>query len=624
VSIEPATAQPAPGSDQAMPEYGVVQRADGVYLDPSLQRPALIAAVDSIFAKNNYFTGLDYPAFIYALYGCGPKSVPGPDGWQRFASGLVQFNPARRALYRAARINHGEAEYYFEPVYLADPADPDSMLPATLDIDEFVADMWTKGIRFGIDVEAVKNAISSSQSARLVVARRLDPVQGQDARVIEVSDDLHRSDAPRQLANGMVDLHSFQNRFPQIHQGVRLLKKVPRLAGTAGFELSGAALEPAMPEDLDMQSWCGPGTAIDRTPEGEFVIAQQAGFLAVDSKSNQISVCHKIVSHEGVSARTTGNLHLSGDYEEFGEVQEKREIEGESITVHADVFGTVISRGGTITLNRNLSGGTAINKNGDIIVRGMVAGGVVQASNGKVVLQRAENSVISGTNVHIEHAINCDILGQDVTVGKAEGCAIGGRHIRIDIALPRRQAETAVCVQVADARRVAKVVSATHERLGQLATVAQRYKEAIDRMGSQPDVRKYMRLAAGVRKNEITLTPEQVPMYQRMAQAVGPTLKEIGKLSEALKAVEADVKFGRELIEKLERQRDEAGASEVNIGLIDGDMSVRVIHFHPDGSSTYDLPVRDIKARLRDTENTELLFNGGSGSFSWHSERAHA
>jgi hypothetical protein len=395
---------------------------------------------------------------------------------------------------------------------------------------------------------------------------------------------------------------------------------VPRVAGSVGFELNGALIEPSVPNDLDLQSWCGPGTAIDRTPEGEYLVAQQAGFLSVDSKTNQISVGSKIISHEGVSAKTTGNLQLSGDYEEFGEVQEKREIEGDSITVHADVFGKIVSRGGTITLNRNLSGGTAINKAGDIIVRGMVANSVIQTSSGAVVLQRAENSVISGTSVRVEHAINCEILGHEVVVAKAEGCAIGGRRIVIDMAAPRRQADLLVCLQVADARRVNVVVSATRERLVQLAAAAQRQKAEIDRMAGQPDVRKYMRLAAGVRKNEITLTPEQVPMFQRMAQAVGPTLREIGKLSEAMKKVEADLQFGQELIEKLERQRDEAGASEVTVRQVVGDVQVRAAHFHPDGTSTYDLPVRDIKARLRDTENTEVLFNGSSGSFSWHSE----
>jgi hypothetical protein len=150
--------------------------------------------------------------------------------------------------------------------------------------------------------------------------------------------------------------------------------------------------------------------------------------------------------------------------------------------------------------------------------------------------------------------------------------------------------------------------------------VVQRHKAEIDHMAAQPDVRKYMRLAAGVRKNEITLTPEQVPMFQRMAQAVGPTLKQIGKLSEAMKAVEAEIQFGQELIEKLERQRDEAGTSEVTVRQVEGEVQVRCLHFHPDGSSTYDLPVRDIKARLRDTENTEVLFDRAGGSFSWTSE----
>ena len=36
-------------------------------------------------------------------------------------------------------------------------------------------------------------------------------------------------------------------------------------------------------------------------------------------------------------------------------------LEGEGITVHADVFGHVVSRGGAIVLNRNLVGGSARN-----------------------------------------------------------------------------------------------------------------------------------------------------------------------------------------------------------------------------------------------------------------------
>ncbi len=603
-----------------MPDYGVVRRHDGVYLDPSLQRAALIRAVDGILSDNNYFIGLAYPVLMRALYGVGPKAVPGEDGWLRFASGIAPFDPARRELYHAVKIDKGTAEYYFEPVYLADPDDPDSSgAPALLNFDEFVADMWSKGIRFGIDVALVRAAIKSGGSERQVVARRLEPVQGSDARIIEVTDDIHRSDAPRQLANGMLDLNAFQNRFPQIRKDVRLLQKIPRVAGTVGFELSGIQIEPEVPKDVDLQAYCGLGTAIERTPDGEFLVAKQAGFLMVDGKSSQISVGSKIVSHEGVSVKTTGNLELTGDYEEFGEVQEKRVIEGDSITVHADVYGKIISRGGTIALNHNLIGGAAINKLGDIRVRGMVSNATVQASDGEVVLERCENSVISGTRIRIDHAINCEILGQDVNVAKAEGCAIGGRNIAIEAAAPRRQSEMAVVVQVPDPKNVDAVIAATNERVAQLAAAVQKQKAVLETMTSQPEVRKYLRLAASVRKNEITLTPEQMPMFQRMAQAVAPALKEIGKVSAGIKAGEAECQIGQEIAAKLRRERDEAGASQLSIAQVAGETRVRMVHFDPDGSTTYDLPVRDIKARLRGISTAKILFAGSSGSFDWHS-----
>jgi hypothetical protein len=619
-----SSASPPPGqADGAHP--GIVPRADGVYLDATLSVAALAAAVDHIFGADNYFAGLDYPLLLRALYGCGaplPRQ-PGPEAWLRFAQGIVPFDPARRELYRSVKISDGQAEYYFEPLFMPDPNDPDGAgLPACLEVDEFVADMWRKGIRFGIEVDAVRRAIETSQAGRFTVARRLEPAPGQDARVIEVSDDIHRSDAPRELANGKLDLHSFQNRFPQIKQGELLLKKLPRVAGTHGFELSGARIEPAMPDDLDLQAYCGPGTTIKRTGDGEFLVALQAGFLTVDSRTSRISVDDKIVSRDGVSARTTGNLSLEGDYEEFGEVQEKRQIEGESITVHADVYGTLVSRGGTIVMNSNLIGGTAINHSGDIHVRGMASRAIIQTKSGEVVLQRAENSVVSGTRVVIEEAVNCEIIGETVVVGQAEGCAIAGRNVTVECSAPRRQSEMVVFVQVPDCGRIDQALGTVTARLEQLGELVARHKGEVERIAAQPDVTKYMRLATAVRKNEITLTPEQAPVFQRMAQAVGPALKEIGKYSAAMRAAEADRQQGLALAAQLERQRDSAGLSRVAVQSVQGETQVRLLKYLPDDRSTFDLPPREIKARLRGTQGAEPLFAGSVGGFDWSSAAA--
>ncbi len=604
----------------------IVKRHDGVYADPTVLGTVFVAAVDTVFSGDKYFTGLNYPVLIKALYDCGPDLPRSQTGelLVRFADDIVQFDARRRGLYKAVKIQDGAADYYFEPVYQADPDDPAGPgTPERLDVDEFVADMWSKGIRFGIDIEAVRAAIDGGKSERTIIARRLDPAPGRDARIIEVSDDLHRSDAPRQLANGKLDLMAFQNRFPQIKKGVRLLQKVPRAAGAMGFELSGIAIEPAIPEDVDLRPMAGLGTVIEISAEGEFLVSQQPGFLNVDSQTSQLSIGDKIVSRDGVSARTTGNLQLTGDYEEFGEVQEKRVIEGESITIHADCFGNIVSRGGTVLLNANLVGGNAHNARGDIRVKGVASGSVIQSRQGEVVLNRAESCVISGTRVVIEHAANCEIMADEVVIKQAEGCAIAARKVQVEVAGPRKQIEMVIHALQPDSARIDEVITAMSERVGQFAQLVVQRKAEMEALTSQPDVRKYVMLASKIRKKELTLTTEQVPQFQKMATAVGPALKAIAKVSLDVKAAETEQQAGEALIAQLVQQRsDSAGVTLVNVAMLTGDTAVRLMTFQPDGSSTYDLPAKDIKARLRgDASAGPLIKAAASGQLAWNSDQ---
>lgn len=607
-------------------DHCIVKRREGVFADPTVLGPVFHSAVDSLFSNGKFLSGLDYAVLIKILYNVGPDLPRSATGEMlvRIADDIVDFDPGRRTLYKAVKINGGKAEYYFEQVYLPDPDNPDSAgVAAFLDVDEFIADMWSKGIRFGIDAALVRSAITAGKNERVNVASRLEAVPGRDAEIIEVSEEIHRSDAPRQLANGKLDLMAFQNRFPQIQQGKRLLKKVPRAAGFRGYELSGIPIEPAEPSDVDMAPMAGPGTLIDITAEGEFLVSQQAGFLNVDSKSHQMSVGDKIVSRDGVSAKTTGNLQLTGDYEEFGEVQEKRVIEGEGITIHADVFGNIVSRGGTILLNHNLVGGTAHNARGDIRIKGVASGAVVQTSAGEVVMTRAESCVISGTRVTIEHAVNCEIIGEEITIKQAEGCAVAGRHIKIDSAGPRKQAEMVVFALQPDSSKVDEVIAMMMGRVEQFGQLAEQHKAEMEALTSEPDVRKYVMLASKIRKKELTLTAEQLPQFQKMATVVGPALKAIAKVSLDVKAAETEQQAGLALVAQLREQRSASeGVSRVDLAMVTGDTTVRSMKFNPDGSSTFDLPPKDIKARLRGAADGEVLYSGSAGSFSWNSEAA--
>lgn len=634
MSIESTLARPAASTpaerclQAAGLEHCIVRRGDGIYADPSVPRATFQAAVDSIFSSSNYFSGIDYAVLLKALYDCGPDLPQAKRGdMMRIASDIVAFAPLRRDLYKAVKIGDGKAEYYFEPVYMADPDDPGGPGVATaLDADEFVADMWTKGIRFGIDMDAVRRAIAAGKTERVVVARQLDAAPGVDAHIIEVNDGLHRSDAPRQLANGKLDLMTFENRFPQIRQGARLLKKVARSAGSNGFELSGRLIEPPVPKDVDLGAIAGPGTTVEITAEGEFLVALQAGFLHVDRATSKLSVGDKIVSRDGVSVRTTGNLQLTGDYEEFGEVQEKRVIEGEGITVHADVFGNIVSRGGTILLNRNLVGGSAHNAHGDITVKGVSSSAVIRAADGQVVLGHAQSCVISGSRIVVEHATNCEIIGDDVTIGQAEGCAVAGRRVEIGSAGPRKQSEMLVFVLQPDCTQMDDAIARIGERIGKFAALAAARKAEMEALTSQPEVRQYMMLANRVRKKEISLTADQAAQFQKMAMKMGPALKTIGRLSDEIKVAESEQQTGATLLEQMQREREASvGVNSVKVGMLNGDTLIRTINYHPDGGKTYDLAPKEIRAMLRGpgVPKGASIFAGSVGSVEWNSS-AHA
>ncbi len=627
VSIDPSVSNPgqAPqGAAVAGIDHCIVKRPDGVYADPGVLSTTLAAAISGVFSNNSYFSGIDYPVLIKALYNYGPnlaRSLSG-DVLIRFADDILPFDPMRRQLYKAVKLGDGTAEYYFEPVVMTDPADPDGPgVPARLTLDEFVADMWGKGIRFGIDVAALRAALESSKAERVIVARRLAALPGIDAHIIEVSSDLHRSDAPRQLANGKLDLMAFQNRFPQIKKGVKLLKKVPRKDGEVGFELSGIVIQPPIPKDVDLTSMAGPGTVIESGADGEFLVSLQAGFLNADSKSSKLSVDDKIISRDGVSSRTTGNLQLTGDYEEFGEVQEKRVIEGESVTIHADVFGNIVSRGGTILLNNNLVGGSAHNARGDIRVKGVASGSVLQTQLGEVVLNRAESCIISGTRVTIEHAANCEIMADEVVIRQAEGCAVAARKVTIESAGPRKQSEMQIFAMEPDSSRIDEAIEAMTLKADGFAALVVQRKADMDAMTGEPEVRKYVMLASKIRKNELTLTAEQLPQFQKMAAAVGPALKAIAKVSLEVKAAETEQQAALALVGQLVQQRSDcAGASEVNVQELSGDTQLRSMKFNPDGSVLYDLPSKEIKARLRaNSDRGDIILSESAGAIAWRS-----
>jgi len=601
---------------------GLVKREDGIYIDLGMAKPALIAAVGHVFQSGWYFVELNYPALIKALYGVGPDV--GAVEALRIAADMRMFDAGRIGLYKNPKVGHGYAEYYFEPLYLEEVTLPDgTVIPerqTRLDIDEFVADMWNKGIHFGIDVAAVAAAIAASKPDRITFATDLEPEPGQDATVVEVSSELHRSDAPKARADGRIDLQSFENRFPQIKRNMRLLKKQPAVPGLPGFDLSGRMTAPEPPKDLTLRFYAGDGTEAQELDDGEYLVSTREGFLSVDSKSSRISITDKIVSTEGVSGRTTGNLELAGAYEEYGDVQEQRDVTGSDITVHGNVYGNIVSRGGTVVLDKNLVSGSIDNADGPISIAGVASNAVIHTGNGKITIARAENCVISGSSVKVIEASNCEIIADEIFIEVAEGCAVAGRNVEIESAGPRRRTEMVIYVLVKDVTQFDQEIAELDLRVAAFAQANQANTDEMERIAALPDVRRYLALAAKLRTQELTLTAEQGQHLRKISGAVATELQAINKLKLDLQAGQTQHKLlSDRLARVIEQKVEAAGIARCGLHMVSGETLVRTMLFTADTKALTQLPPKDIKQRLRGTPSGgELLFSESTGSLDWH------
>lgn len=606
------------------------------------------AWADRMFIRGAFFRDLDYGAFLRLAYDFEPGVVvdeirrceaAGAPARLRFAGGIAHFLPARVGLYRGVKVSGGRAEYLFEPVSLeytmeqqVAPAEGASATTvrteavvvtqkAHLDADEFVAQMWLKGVRYGIDMAAVRKAIADEFVGRLTIAAAVAPAPGTDAGVEEISDVLHRDDAPGMLPDGRINLARFRNRFPQIRAGARLLRKTPLVLGALGRELDGRAVAPPVPKDFEFATLAGAGTRIERDGDGECLIAAIDGFLDIDQASGKIAVNEKVVNRAGVSLRTTGDISLMGDeYEEHGEIQERRVVEGLHVTTFADVFGKIVSAGGRVSLKKNLSGGSIVDPGGQVSVEGRVSGAAVLAPGGEVTLAHAENSLIVGRRVVISgHAVQCEIFADEVDIAFSAGSTVVGVAVSIATVQARGGEGGRVIIRLPDESQQDALLAAARAQLEALASAEADAKRAIEILRTQPGVASYMTVAAKARRGEITLSAEQKAAFQKLREKVAPILQQLAKINEA-GAARAQRRVDLDAaVAAVEAERGAARAAVCcRIGAIEGDVVVRARAPEHEEKSPDGTAAGEVRAYVRRIAGGgRRLFAGSSGAFEW-------
>ncbi|HRE18678.1 MAG TPA: FapA family protein [Rhodocyclaceae bacterium] len=607
------------GAVQGLPACFVAQ-ADGVYIDPAQLPPGdvLLRELDQMFASGMV---LDYACLQTLLFDTDRIKGRPP---QKLAERVERFAEERKAWYRPVRVVDGNAEYVFEPLTVEREVDGQRVSERVeLDVDEFVASLWQKNVRFGIDIEKVRAAMHSLAGEQVLVACERPPQAGQDGGVEEQTADLHRSNAPRVLADGRADLSQFANRFPQVKEGTPLLKKKAARSGVPGRAIDGRLLLPETPKDFNLAALAGEGTRVELRDGEEFLVAAKDGFLNVDTATNLLSISEKIINRDGVSARTTGNLRLQGDeYEEYGEVQEGRVVEGKFLTFHADVCGRVMSTGGAINIEQNLIGGTALNRDGTITVKGRASGAHLQIGRGVIRVHRAENSVIVGDRIEIEEAVGCTLLGTEIVVQRAEGCAIAGKDVEIALASARGSEETIVSLLrpdliVFDTQRVEE-----ESYLTECQTLHEKLKKGLEAITSHPDFQLFISTAAKLQRKELVLAEKQEEQWHQFKGRMASTVKRASEARADIKAIAAEIAGSQANLARLREERDAASAGgRCRVASVTGDIRVRLYVVPLDAPLLTRLPPKELHAALRGPVlGEETLFAGDSGAFAWSSD----
>ncbi|HLA36445.1 MAG TPA: flagellar assembly protein A [Rhodocyclaceae bacterium] len=639
------------GEGQMLLPNFITQRSDGVYLSPALLTGPLqlLQFIDRAVATGVYFGNLDYVALSRILFPFEPAGAPVTPMSKnpvRVASDIRYFKPERRLLYKNFKITSqgSSVEYLFEPVQIerlvkspiygkddlgesviTGYEETSTMEPTMLTLDEFVFSMWERRVRCGIDFKAIAAAIANTRSdniQRIDVARRISAVKGIDATVIEVTDTLHRDDSPTILPNGKVDLRQFKNRFPQVSNGARLLKKVPRVFGKLGYEIDGRPIEPGTPRDFDLEDMSGPGTRVERGDDGEYIVATADGFLNIDTDSQIISITEKVVNRAGVSIRTTGDVALTGDnYEEMGEVQERRQVSGKNMVFHADVFGNIVSSGGRVHLLATLAGGSIKNVDGGSVqIDKRATQSMLDARGCEVKIKLAEGVSIMAAKVKIDRAVACDIVADEIEIEEAIGCALIGRKVELARAGARKHIETLVSVCVPNLSRLDASIAQSAQEVDKITQQIAARKAQMDSRMAIPEVKNYIVTDQKIRAGTLKLTFKQEEQWQQMSLKVAKPMQELRVLRSAINGLNTQLVSERENMAALLGRRTEAAAGiSCKVGsVLGGDVTVRTMLVNPGDPLLPGLTTADLKLKMRDPKDMgERLFSNDKGGFAW-------
>lgn len=239
--------------------------------------------------KRFFLKWLNYENFIKIIYQTDANIFEKEKIF--IAESLEKFPDERLRLYHKPMImppesqkdnkNTEEAYYHF-----SHPIKPGEVL----NIDEFIAAMWIKWIKFWLKITEIKIYIESRVIWQQLIAKMKGAWEWKNACLESVSPKTQKSLKPKQNMSPWWSLFTFDNPIPQIKKGEVLYKKSPKIEWDVWFYVCWEIISPWESIDFDIKNSLGAWIGIIEKSWTQFLIALKDGYLFNDKKDWKIYI----------------------------------------------------------------------------------------------------------------------------------------------------------------------------------------------------------------------------------------------------------------------------------------------------------------------------------------------
>jgi uncharacterized protein (DUF342 family) len=234
-----------------------------------------------------------------------------------------------------------------------------------LDYEQVLQELNRLNIVYGINHEAIMEAMNVTKEEKFVIASGISPVQGKDG-CIELLIEIHSENKkPMIRTDGTVDFRELQN-IPIVHQGQVIAVVHPPVQGTPGITVTNETILPKPTQPILVQ--LGQGVAF--VENGTKIVATETGrpYFEQNGLLVKVSIVPKFV-HSGDVDITTGNIRFKGDVEILGSVEDSMSVQADgNVSVLKNVNKANVTAKQSIYIGQNAIGSTIISGNNHIFV----------------------------------------------------------------------------------------------------------------------------------------------------------------------------------------------------------------------------------------------------------------